>query len=93
MRVKRDLFNRFNDGFDLAAVFSIFIFRISGKEAERRINPSSVISTTTTPVMGLNDSISRYAMARVGRPVESQPSCMNSIKSEKEFVVLGFGAV
>ena len=37
------------------------------------MNPSSVISTTTTPVIGLNDSISRYAMARAGRPVASQP--------------------
>ena len=30
-------------------------------------------------------------MARVGRPVESQPSCMNSIRSEKGLEVLGFG--
>ena len=33
--------------------------------------------------IGLNDSISRYATARVARPVASQPSCMNSIRSEK----------
>ncbi len=51
--------------------FPFFIFEISGKEEERRINPSSVMSTKTKRVIGLNDSISRYATARVARPVAS----------------------